>query len=87
MNSNTDPKIWALAWGFVLLAAPAIIGFASGITSKAGWLRKIYGWCGLSPIRVIPTAWDYQFSTMCGSWVFVVLKDNTTFAGYPRRRE
>ncbi|WP_147377791.1 DUF6338 family protein [Mesorhizobium waimense] len=49
MNSNTDLKIRALAWGFVLLAAPAIIGFASGITSKAGWLRKIYGWFGLSP--------------------------------------
>ncbi|RWM10449.1 DUF6338 family protein [Mesorhizobium sp.] len=82
VNSSSDAKVRALAWGFVLLAAPAIIGFAIGVTSKAGWLRKMYGWFGLSPIHVIPTAWDYQFSTMCGSWVFVVLKDDTTFAGY-----
>ncbi|MBZ9940157.1 DUF6338 family protein [Mesorhizobium sp. BR1-1-13] len=34
VNSSSDAKVRALAWGFVLLAAPAIIGFASGVTSK-----------------------------------------------------
>ncbi|MER8427641.1 DUF6338 family protein [Mesorhizobium sp. M1403] len=69
-------------WLFVLLVSPAVIGFISGIGSKAEWLRSIYGWFRLSPLHIIPTSWEYQFSTLRETWVYVVLKDGTTFAGY-----
>lgn len=69
-------------WVFVLAVAPALIGFVSAFATNAGWLRKIYGRLGLSPVHVIPTAWDYSFSKLGETWVYVVLKNDTTFAGY-----
>ncbi|PAQ03769.1 DUF6338 family protein (plasmid) [Mesorhizobium mediterraneum] len=79
---NAEPVTRMLLWLLVLAVSPALIGFVSGLGSKAEWLRKVYGWLKLSPLHIIPTSWEYQFSTLSEAWVYVVLKDSTTFAGY-----
>lgn len=79
---DISPEIRSIVWIFVLAAAPALIGFLSGVSSKKDWLRRIYAQIGLSPIHVVPTSWDYHFSGLSQSWVLVVLKDGTQFAGY-----
>lgn len=79
---NSDPIVRALVWLLVLGISPAIIGLISGLASKREWLRRIYGRLGLQPIHIIPTSWEYKFSTLNASWLLVVLKDDTKFAGY-----
>nr|WP_029926232.1 DUF6338 family protein [Ochrobactrum sp. UNC390CL2Tsu3S39] len=77
-----SPELRVFLWVLVLGICPAIIGIISGLSSKAGWLRNVYGWMGFSPVHVVPTSWEYQFSSLIEAWVLVVLKDGTTFAGY-----
>lgn len=79
---EAGPVVRALLWLFVLAVSPALIGFISGLGSKAGYIRYLYGSLGLSPLHIVPTSWEYQFSTLQEAWVYVVLKDGTTFAGY-----
>ena len=78
-DAGPVPRLFV--WLFVLGISPMFIGIVSGLSSKREWLRKIYSRLGLSPLHVIPTSWEYQFSTLTESWILVVLKDGTKFAG------
>jgi hypothetical protein len=79
---DSNPALRAIIWLIVLGISPMALGVLSGLASKREWLRKIYAYLGLGPLHVIPTSWEYQFSNMIEAWVFVVLKDETKFAGY-----
>ncbi len=77
------PPIWrAVSWIFVILIFPSALGIASGVCTQKGLIKRLYERFKLKAIHVVPTAWDYKFSTSPGEWVFVVLKDGTTFAGW-----
>ena len=79
---NWDAALRAFVWLVVLGISPALLGILSGCASKKQWARWFYDKLGLEPLHVMPTSWDYQFSNLKGTWLFVVLKDDTTFAGY-----
>ena len=71
----------AAIWIGLIFAGPAIFGLLLGISAQKGIFRRVLRWCRLNPVHVMPTAWDWKASTMQKSWVLVVLKDDTKFAG------
>lgn len=73
----TTPAIWT----FAILVSPAIMGILSGLSTKFGWLKKIYLFLKLHPIDIIPTSWDYAFSKREPCYVIVTLDNGGTFAG------
>ncbi len=72
----------ALAWFGLVFAGPALFGLLLGINIQKGPLRRFLRWCGLNPVHVMPTAWDWKFGGMRVQWVLVTLKDGTRFAGF-----
>ena len=74
---------WKMAaWFGLVFVGPFIFGLMLGAFSQLGLGRKFLQKLGLNPVHVMPTAWDWKFSNMPGSWVLVVLKDGTQFAGF-----
>ncbi|MCC0808095.1 hypothetical protein FPV16_18070 [Methylobacterium sp. W2] len=71
-----------LLWTFVLLVAPVVLGFISGIASQKEMLYHLLRRLGLNPIHSVPNAWDYKFARAGGEWVVVVLKNDTVFRGW-----
>lgn len=71
-----------LAWFGLVFVGPAVFGLLLGINIQQGLLRRILRWCGLNPVHVMPTAWDWKFGGMKEQWVLVTLKDGTRFAGF-----
>jgi len=71
----------AIAWFGLIFVGPAIFGLLLGLNAQKGFLRWILNRCGLNPVHVMPTAWDWKFSNMEPQWVLVTLKDGTRFAG------
>lgn len=71
-----------LAWITLIFIGPAVFGFILGINVQTDWVRRALRRCGLNPVHVIPTAWDWKFGRMTNAWVLVTLKDGTTFAGF-----
>lgn len=72
----------ALAWFALILAGPAILGLLLGVNIQTDAFRRFLRWCGLNPVHVIPTAWDWKFGGMPEQWVLVTLRDGTRFAGF-----
>ena len=70
-----------LAWISLVFAGPAILGLVLGINIQTDLFRGLLQRCGLNPVHVIPTAWDWKFGNMTEQWVLVTLKDGTRFAG------
>lgn len=78
----THPIRTALAWAYIILLSPILLGLISGYFSQKEFIRKIFFSIGLNPIHVIPTAWDYKFSNIKEAvWLLVTLKDGSTVAG------
>ena len=71
-----------LAWLSLVFAGPAVLGLVLGINIQKDLFRRLLRRCGLSPVHVIPTAWDWKFGGMTEQWVLVTLKDGTRFAGF-----
>ena len=72
----------ALAWGYIILLSPILLGLFAGYFSQKEFIRKIFFSIGLNPIHVIPTAWDYKFSnTKEAVWLLITLLDGSTVAG------
>lgn len=72
------PGVWLL----LTFGGPAILGAILGLNASKGWTRGLLGRLGLQLVHVMPTAWDWKFEGMPASWVLVVLKDGTKFAGF-----
>lgn len=61
---------------------PALLGLALGVNASRGWTWRVFGRLGLKTVHVMPTAWDWKFGGMIGSWVVVTLKDGSQVAGW-----
>ena len=71
-----------LAWFSLVFAGPAVLGLVLGVNIQENLFRRLLQKCGLNPVHVIPTAWDWKFGGMTEQWVLVTLKDGTRFAGF-----
>jgi hypothetical protein len=78
-----DAGFWKpLAWLAVIFLGPAVLGGALGLNAQMGFVRRLANWFGMHPVHVMPTAWDWKFSSAGEHWVLVTLKDETKFAGF-----
>ena len=71
-----------LVWFALIFVGPALLGLLLGVNIQKDLFRRVLQYCGLNPIHVIPTAWDWKFGNMTDEWVLVTLKDGTRFAGF-----
>ncbi len=81
LGNYSSVVVRAGLWFFVILVAPAVAGIVSGASIQNDWARKIFHRFKLYPVHIVPSAWDYKFGRMEPQWVFVVLKNDTKFAG------
>lgn len=65
----------------VFFIVPAVIGAALGYSTKTDRLRSILSKMRLNVLHPISSTWDWKFSKPEESWVLVVLKDGTKWAG------
>lgn len=72
----------AFSWFALVFVGPAVLGLLLGINIQKDLFRRVLQRCGLNPVHVIPTAWDWKFGGMTDQWVIVTLKDGTQFAGF-----
>ena len=78
-----DAGFWkVLAWLAVIFVGPAMLGVALGLNAQKGLVRRLANRFGMHPVHVMPTAWDWKFSSAGEHWVLVTLKDDTKFAGF-----
>ena len=52
-----------------------------GLLSQRAIVRRLLARYGVFTVHPVPTAWDYVFSHLTGSWVLVTLADGSTVAG------
>ena len=69
------------AWFALIFVGPAVFGVLLGLDVQKNLFRRFLQRFGLNTVHVIPTAWDWKFSTMPDQWVLVTLKDGTRFCG------
>lgn len=80
--SIIHPLRTAALWGLIILISPILLGVLGGYLSKKELVRRTFQRVGLNPVHVIPTAWDYKFSTIKDRlWVIVTLKDGSSVTG------
>ena len=79
---NEPIYVKILAWFSLVFVGPAVLGLVLGINIQKDLFRRLLRKCGLNPVHVIPTAWDWKFGSMTEQWVLVTLKDGTRFAGF-----
>ena len=74
----------SLNWAALTLLGPSLFGFALGAAAQKRVMHKVMGWIGLSMVDIIPTAWDYRFSSIPrgGIFVLVTLSDDKQVAGF-----
>ncbi|EGF92465.1 hypothetical protein ABI_09010 [Asticcacaulis biprosthecium C19] len=73
---------WSLVlWLSIILVVPALFGLLSGLSIKEKWLHRLMRKFNLSTVHPVECAWDWRFQTLQESWVLIVLKDNTKWAG------
>ena len=82
LSAETPSKGQVLAWFVLIVIGPAMLGLALGLNIQKDWFRRALQRCGLNPVHVVPTAWDWKFGGMTPQWVLVTLKDSTRFAGF-----
>lgn len=81
--SSRHPVIAAMAWFVVVFLSPAALGALCGHYTQRDAIRQALQRIGLSPLHVIPTAWDYKFSrTAVPEWILVTFKDGSQVAGW-----
>lgn len=77
-----QPLAAALLWGVIVLVGPAVLGVGLGYASQRQWVGRFLQRLGLKTLAPVPTAWDWRFFNMRNPhWIFVTLKDGSTFSG------
>lgn len=73
----------AFAWISLILIGPAIFGFVLGVAAQREWFTRFANWFGLAVVHIIPTAWDWRFSSIPrdGMFVMVTLASGERVAG------
>lgn len=79
--ADMHPFKTAVLWGIVILISPFMIGMIVGILTNRNVFRDGLSKIGITSLHVIPTAWDYKFSTTEARWTIVTLKDGSIVAG------
>lgn len=72
----------AVRWMLYVVVGPIIVGALLGLSIQQGWSRKACEFFAIRPVHSIATAWDWKFSSAKSSFVLIVLKDDTKWAGY-----
>jgi hypothetical protein len=74
----------ALVWIFLILVGPAIFGFMLGVAAQKDWGAWLAGKFDLTIVHVIPAAWDWRFSRVArsGMFVMVTLTSGERVAGF-----
>ena len=82
--SITTPWIArATVWILLLLVGPAIFGFFLGVSAQKEWFTWVFNKLNLAIVHVIPTAWDWRFSSIQrGMFVMVTLTSGERVAGF-----
>lgn len=80
-SDELPPWVKAAMWTFAILVSPAIMGLLSGLSTKFGWVSKMYGFFRFHPVHIIPTSWDYAFSKPEPRYVIITLDNGKIFAG------
>lgn len=77
-------SIWRLyaVWSLAIFVLPTILGILLGVSVQREWFRRVLRYFSLNPVHVMPTAWDWKFSSMQNQWILATLKDGTKFAGF-----
>jgi hypothetical protein len=63
----------AFAWISLILIGPAIFGFVLGVAAQREWFTRFANWFGLAVVHIIPTAWDWRFSSIPRDGMFVMV--------------
>ena len=72
-----------LVWFCVVFVGPVALGLLLGLNIQKDWCRRVLRKRGLNLVHVMPTAWDWRFSTLASEqWVLVNLTDGTRLAGF-----
>lgn len=72
----------AVAWFVLVFVGPTVFGLLLGVVIQTNLIYRLIQRCGLNPVHVMPTAWDWKFGSMDSQWVLVTLNDDTRFAGF-----
>jgi hypothetical protein len=74
----------ASVWILLLLVGPAVFGFFLGVAAQKEWFTWLVDKLDLTIVHVIPTAWDWRFSTVQrgGMFVMVTLTSGERVAGF-----
>lgn len=68
-------------WVIIEFLGPVLIGVLSGLNVRKQWFRRLLAKAGLTTVHPVASAWDWKFSEVTESWVLVILKDGTRWAG------
>ena len=78
-----EHPVWsAVAWVVVTFISPFVIGLVLGWLHRKDVIRNALQRLGFNPVHVIPTSWDWKFSTVQQPvWVLVTLADGSSVCG------
>jgi hypothetical protein len=83
--SIREPWVYgAFVWVLLILIGPALFGFVLGIAAQREWFTRFANRLGFTIVHIIPTAWDWRFSTISsrdGLFVLVTLTSGERVAG------
>jgi hypothetical protein len=75
---------WAAAWIGLILIGPYILGVILGVATQKEWFAWVTNKLELTLVHVIPAAWDWRFSTIprSGMFVMITLSNDEKVAGF-----
>lgn len=77
----SHPCVAGFAWFLIVFISPIFLGLVWAKLNQRGVIRATLQWLGFDPVHVIPTAWDWKFSTTQPVWIMVTLMDGSTVCG------
>lgn len=83
LNKNQD-WIRSIVWIGITIIGPACLGLLLGAFAQKQLGTLLASKLGLTVVHVVPTSWDWRFSTVPkgGLFVLVTLNDGSSVAGY-----
>jgi len=76
------PWISHVVWFWIVFISPIFLGLGWAKLNQRDIVRAMLQWLGFDPVHVIPTAWDWKFSTTQPVWIMVTLMNGSTVCGF-----
>lgn len=73
-------------WASLLFVIPALLGGIVGIAAHREFIYRLLRRCGMDPVHVYPSAWEWTAANCPGDWVLVTLKGGRRFGGRCNQR-